>query len=446
MDSFNDVWKNVLPTIKEQVSEVVFNMWIAPLELVKYVTETDTVVFLVNAEYKKGVIMGKYADMISKGFEDILGFPVSIDIVVENIPDNTPAAETETSGKDGKKPEPSTPLALSTFDNFIVGKSNTFAYNAALAVAKEPGTKYNPLLIYGRSGLGKTHLMFAIYNQMKQQNPDSVIMYITAESFLSELVACIQNKNMVFFHNKYRNADALLVDDIQYIKNGEAVQEEFFHTFNELQQANKQIVMTSDVPPREMGNIDERLKTRFEMGVIADIQSPDVDTRKAIIKRKCEQLNFKLPENVVDYIAQKIKINIRQLEGVVKRLEAMTEFNKKLPSMDEIQQVIRDVAEEYQPVSVIVDKIFELVSSTFKVPVSDIRSDKRQANINQARQAAVYVIKEMTELTLKEIGSYLNKNHSTVLHAYDACTERMKNDPQLKSTIQNVITILSENK
>lgn len=436
MDSFNDIWKEVLAGCRSQISDVMYNMWLAPLEFVKF--ENDTVIFLINADFKKTIILEKFSPMIKEGFENILGFPVNIDIFVEKNLIEQPETAAESS-EPGKASEKKSPYALYTFDNFIVGKSNAFAYNMALGVAADPGTKYNPLLLYGSSGLGKTHLMFAVYNKMKENDPDSIIIYTTAENFLKEMIECISTKNMTFFHNKYRNADALLIDDIQYIQTGKSVQEEFFHTFNVLHEAGKQIVLTSDVPPRELEGFDERLRTRFEMGVIADIQPPDIDTRRAIIMRKCRQLGFLLNDQITDFLASKIKNNVRQLEGSVKKLEAMTQFYGSLPDMDTIREMINEMTTDYQPVSVVVEKILQNVAETFGVSVDDIKSDKRQANITQARQAAMYAIKEVTQLTLKEVGAVFGKNHATVLHSVNACAERMKETPSYKATINDII-------
>ncbi len=436
MDTFNDIWKKVLQICKEQVSDVMYNMWLAPLEFVKF--ENDTVVFLISAEFKKSIIMDKFGQMIRDGFEQILGFPVEIDILVDKT-----LGEIKTGGEKKKEEEDeaekNTPFSSFTFDNFIVGKSNSFAYNMALGVAEEPGKKYNPLFIHGKSGLGKTHLMFAIYNKMKRDNPDAIIIYTTCESFFNELIECITKKNTVVFHNKYRNADALLIDDIQYIQRGETVQDEFFHTFNILQQAGKQIVMTADAPPKEMLGISERLRTRFESGVMADIQPPDIDMRKAIIIRKCRELNISLPESVTDFIAQKIKNNVRQLEGTVKKIEAMTKVYGAVPTAEQVQEIIKDITNENEPVSVTVEKIVDAVSNTFGVTSSDIRSDKRQAEITQARQAAMYVIKEITDLTLKDIGGFFGKNHATVVHSVRQCREKMDESDSYRSTVNNII-------
>lgn len=458
MDSFYEIWQEVLTRCKADYSDVIYKMWFASLKYIKF--ENYTAVFSTNAEYRKNITLDKYGPVIKEHFEAILGFPIDIDILVEKDfnPPQTVVGIQNTSKEVSAGPEKEdtssaqnedinkTKTDSFTFDSFIVGKSNSFAYNTSLSVAKEPGQKYNPLLIYGNSGLGKTHLMFAIYNALKKQNPNAIIIYTPAENFLNELLECIRNHNTDYFHNKYRNADALLVDDIQHIQNGNAVQEEFFHTFNVLQQANKQIVMTSDVPPREMLGFDERLRTRFEMGMLADIQPPDIETRMAIIKRKCEHMNFKLQEVAIEYIANKIKNNIRQIEGILNKLQAKSEVSQKELTIEEIQMTVLDFTTEYQPVAVTVDKVIDIVASTFGVQVSDIKSEKRQADIAQARQVAMYVIKEVTELTLKDIGQTFGKKHSTVLHSIDMCKQKMTSEPKFKGTVNNIIRDIRENK
>ncbi len=294
-------------------------------------------------------------------------------------------------------------------------------------------------MIYGRSGLGKTHLMCAIYNRLKEKYPDKLIIYTTGENFTNELVRGLKNQNTFAFHEKYRNVDALLVDDIQFIQRGESVQEEFFHTFNALEQAGKQIVLTSDVPPREMEVLNERLRTRFEMGILADIQPPDIDTRKAIILRKCEQLDIRLPENIVELIAQKIKNNVRQIEGTVNKISAMMTAYSNNITLEEVQRVIKDVTTDYQPIGVVVDKIIEFIAKAFGVTDNDIRSNKRHANVVLARQVTMYVINEVTNLTLQEIGSYFNQTHTTVLYGINQAKKKMDSGPQVKAVAVSAI-------
>lgn len=452
MDTLNDIWKEVLALCKQEVSDVMYNMWLSPLEF--YKLEDDTAVFTVNADFRKTIILSKFAPLIKKNFKEIIGFDVEIDVIVDQAVSEKPA-ETSTPKKEDKKEEAEETedetavsakksSASFTFDNFVVGKSNLFAYTVAKGVAESPGDQYNPLLIYGNSGLGKTHLLFAIYNELKRKNPNDVIVYTTGESFLNELIESVGKKNTYAFHNKYRNVDALLVDDIQIIQKGDMTQEEFFHTFNALEQAGKQIILTSDVPPKEMAILDERLRTRFEMGVIADVKPPDMETRKAIIKRKSQSLGITLPESMIDFIANKIKNNIRQLEGTVKKVEALKKVYGVMPSFEQVQNIVKDVTSDSLPVSVIINNVFSIVSNTYGITIDDIKSANRSANISQARNICMYVIKTVTGLTLKEVGAYFGKDHSTVLHSIKKVESSIETDGTFKSTVNNIIREIKE--
>lgn len=448
MDTLNDIWKEVLALCKQEVSDVMYNMWLAPLEF--YKLENDTAVFIVNADFRKTIVSTKFAPMLKRNFKEIIGFDVDIDVIVEgayseNKTGEENTVEPEVKAEDEEDTQEERPVGMRksaasfTFDNFVVGKSNLFAYNVAKGVAENPGVQYNPLLIYGNSGLGKTHLLYAIYNEIKRRNPNDIIVYTTGESFLNEIVESVGKKNTYVFHNKYRNVDALLVDDIQVIQKGEMVQEEFFHTFNALDQAGKQIILTSDVPPKEMAILDDRLRTRFEMGVLADIQPPDIETRKAIIKRKSQSLGITLSENVIDYIATKIKNNIRQLEGTVKKIEALKRVYGVMPSMEQVQNIVKDVVSDSLPVSVVVTNIFNAVSETYGVSAEEIKSANRSANISQARNICMYIIKTVTGITLKEVGAYFGKDHSTVLHSVKRIEAAMETDRDLKNTVNNIV-------
>lgn len=454
MDTLNDIWKEVLALCKPEVSDVMYNMWLSPLEF--YKLDNDTAVFIVNADFKKTIILSKFAPLLKKCFEQVIGFEVEIDVVVnqaygenkadEKTPVNSEEPESENDededeeGENGKKS-----FSSFTFDNFVVGKSNLFAYNVAKGVAENPGGQYNPLLIYGNSGLGKTHLLFAIYNEMKRKRPNDIIVYTTGESFLNELIECVTKKNTGVFHNKYRNVDALLMDDIQVIQKGEMIQEEFFHTFNALNNAGKQIILTSDVPPKNMSILEERIRTRFEMGVIADIQPPDIETRKAIIMRKCKSLGLNLSESTIEYIASKVKNNIRQLEGTVKKICALKKVYGVMPNFEQIQDIIKDITTDSLPVSVIVEKILETVSETYGVSLDDMKSSARAQNISQARNVAMYVMKKViANITLKEIGVYFNKDHATVIHSVKRIEDTIEKDQLFKNTVNNIIREVRE--
>ena len=429
MDTMSDVWKEVLAVCRKKVSDVMFNLWIAPLELIKF--EDDTFVFMIGTEFKKTIIMDKFSSVIKESFEEVMGFPVEIDILVSNKP---------VKNEPENKNEPAHPVNREfTFENFIVGSSNRFAYTVSVAVTANPGIAHNPLLIYGRSGLGKTHLMLAIEHELRKKYPDMVIIYTTGEDLMNELLKGVRVKNTVPFRNKYRNADALLVDDIQFIQKSDSFQEEFFHTFDTLYRAGKQIVLTSDVPPRDMQILDERLRGRFEQGVLADVQPPDYDTRKAIILKKCEQLGIELEDEIVDFIAQNVKNNIRQLEGTVNKILAIKKTYNSAITLEEARNIVNDITNDSQPVSVTVDKIIDYIAKAFGVSAADIKSNKRQAEINLARQISMYVIKEVTTLTLQDIGTIFGKNHSTVLHSINQVKSKLNENPQAKVVIMGAI-------
>lgn len=432
INSINDIWREVREVCRSKVSEVMYNMWIAPLEPVKFLIETYTVVFAIDNEFKKSITLDKFRGIIEESFCEVMGFPVEIDVVVssEEVIKNyneEPEKKKEAAQEDG-------PVSgRFTFDNFIVGKSNMFAYTVSMGVANQPGTLHNPLLIYGRSGLGKTHLMFAIYNKLKHDNPDMVIIYTTGEEFMNDLVYSLSNKNTKAFHDKYRNVDALLMDDIQVIQKGASTQEEFFHTFDALQLAGKQIVLTADVPAKEMEVLEERIRTRLEQGMMADIQPPDIDTRKAIVLRKCQQLGITLGDNIINYIVTKIKNNVRQLEGTVKKAAAMQATFKAPITMEQIEDIIRDITTDNQPTPVLVEKIIEYVAKEFELQPALLKSKNRKDEIVIARDITMYVIKEVTDLTLDQIGKYFDRNHSSVLQALRVAELKMAEHPNAKA-------------
>jgi len=367
-------------------------------------------------------------DKLESSFKNVIGFDIQIVLVDvdKSAPVKVEEAEDTLTDED-------------TFDSFIVGASNKFAYAAANAVANDPGGKYNPLFIHGNSGLGKTHLLNAIAHQVKLTHPEANIVYTRGESFTNELVKYIGQKSTEAFHDKYRSADILLVDDVQFIAGKDSTQEEFFHTFNALYQAGNQIVLTSDRPPKEIALLEDRLRNRFEWGLMADIQSPDLETRMAIIKRKAEVLNFDLPDDIVQYIAEKLKNNIRQLEGAVKKMQAFVTMQGMPVNIMTAQTAIKDIIVDNSPTPVTINKIVTEVARTYGADSADIYSKKQNAQTTEMRQMAMYIVREMTGLSTKLIGREFNRDHSTVVYSLDKFTKRYNEDSKLRSVVDNII-------
>ena len=312
-------------------------------------------------------------------------------------------------------------------------------------MASKPAGYYNPLFIYGGSGLGKTHLLYAICNEIKKNTPDVKIIYTKGEYITNELIEAIQKGQTMEFRAKYRQVDVLLVDDIQFISGKVSTQEEFFHTFDALHQANKQIVLTSDRPPREIATLEDRLRTRFEMGLLADIQPPDLETRIAIIKRKAQLLDFNISDDICEYIANQLKSNVRQLEGAVKRMRAQCLLGGEQPTLLTAQNAIRDIRNDNQPVPITVEKIINEVARTMNVTPEDIRSTKRSSPISQARQVAAYVVRSITGLPMKSIGEeFGTRDHSTIVYAVQKVEARMQKEPSFKGMVNDIIKNISE--
>lgn len=425
MDSFAELWEMVKEECKNQVSESIYNVWFKDMELVSF---DDNKVVIALSDFKRKIVESRFMDKLESSFNNVIGFDIQIILVDVEKAVPVKAEETEDALTDED-----------TFDSFIVGASNKFAYAAANAVANDPGGKYNPLFIHGNSGLGKTHLLNAIAHQVKLTHPEANIVYTRGESFTNELVKYIGQKSTEAFHDKYRNADILLVDDVQFIAGKDSTQEEFFHTFNALYQAGNQIVLTSDRPPKEIALLEDRLRNRFEWGLMADIQSPDLETRMAIIKRKAEVLNFDLPDDIVQYIAEKLKNNIRQLEGAVKKMQAFVTMQGMPVNIMTAQTAIKDIIVDNSPTPVTINKIVTEVARTYGADSADIYSKKQNAQTTEMRQMAMYIVREMTGLSTKLIGREFNRDHSTVVYSLDKFTKRYHEDSKLRSVVDNII-------
>ena len=428
MDLVYELWEGVKAEIKRNTSETIYAVWFENLKLNTFDGET---VVLTDDPFRCKILNEKFYDLIGECFEKVMGFKVNVCI--------------QGTSEKPKKVEPKEiKLGESNeynFTNFIVGDSNKFAHAAALAVATDPGHTYNPLFIHGNSGLGKTHLLNAICVEIRKNNPDAHIIYVRSEDFMNELIDYLQNKrDTSVFHNKYRNADILLVDDVQFIAGKTSTELEFFHTFDTLVKAKSQIVLTSDRPPKEMATLEERLRNRFESGLIADIQPPDVETRVAIVKSKAQSLNIDLPDTVALFIAEKIKNNIRQLEGAVKNMQAQIALHGSEPNMATAQIAIRDIFSEGDPTPVLIDKIIDEVARTYGVQVSDIKSKKHDAKFTYPRHVAMYIIREMTPLTNKKVAEVFGlTDHSSVMYAVKKISNDRENNYSLKTIISDIM-------
>ena len=446
MDKVMEKWNEILQMVKEEhgLTDVSFNTWIIPLE--KLAIDGNTLYILVPSEQMGlSYINKKYYLPLKVAIGEVTGIEYDIQFI---LPDQ--AQSLKFKNNDTPQLEPQTPVKGDhsnlnpnyTFDTFVVGNNNRFAHSASLAVAESPGEAYNPLYIYGGPGLGKTHLMHSIGHFIIDQNPDTKVLYVTSEEFTNEVIESIRNGNssaMTKFRDKYRTVDVLMIDDIQFIIGKESTQEEFFHTFNTLHNDGRQIVIASDRPAKEIKSLEERLRTRFEWGLTADIQPPEFETRVAIFKRKAELLNLDLPNDVAEYIANHLKQNIRQLEGAVKKLNAYYMLEGIEPCIGVTPTAIKDTLNDSQPIPVTIEKILNEVARTYNVMPADIRGKKRNANVSAARQMTMYIIREVTGMSMEAIGQEFQRDHSTVVYSIKTMEENINRDQHLKEMCSDIM-------
>ena len=436
MGSFDEAWQVICDYFQQEnkITDVAYKTWISRIEPVNIDYEKGEITLLVPNDFHRQTLMRCYIPMLNDAynavfctnFDTIFTIPDEIEKVSDKFLSNEQSAD---AGYEF------------TFDTFIVGQSNKFAHAACLAVAQNPARAYNPLFLYGNSGLGKTHLLYAIGNDIKNNYPDKNIIYIKGDDFTNELIEAIGKATTAEFRQKYRQADVLLVDDVQFIGGKERTQEEFFHTFNTLFEANKQIVLTSDRPPKEIKTLEDRLRSRFESGLLADIQPPDIETRIAIIRRKSEILGLNLDDEVCEYIATKLKTNIRQLEGVVKKLKARFYLTGETATLQTVSEAISDILNNEAPPELTVEKIIDEVARTFGVEADDIRSTKsRRANINKPRQIAIFIVRELTSLSMEAVGKEFGDRHySTIVYTIQQVEKNMKTNSSLRETVEDII-------
>lgn len=428
MNSLNDIWQKIMDALGKNLTPTAIDTWFSDCEPVE-IDDCRLVIHTSN-DFKRGIIAARFAETIKGVLSELFACDFDLTIL---------AGDELRDYELGKQEDNSLPeMAGYTFDRFIVGNSNKFAHAAAIAVAEKPGNTYNPLFIYGNSGLGKTHLLLAIGQSIHERDPNKKLAYIKGDDFTNQMVRAIKDGNVDEFRMKYRNVDLFLVDDIQFIAGKRSTQEEFFHTFNNIYEAGHQIVITSDRPPLEMSLLDDRLRSRFEGGLMADIQPPDLETRMAITRNKAAQLGLVLSDEAVTFIAENITANIRQIEGVIKRLTAYKEILDYTITIDSVKRAIKDVMRtgEYIPSP---ERIISETARFYSLREEDLRGQNRSKNTAMARQISMYLMRNLTNLSLKDIGTeYEDRNHATVLSSIRKVEELLRTDPNMSLTIRDI--------
>lgn len=431
-----EIWHKTLGLLQNELTEISFNTWIKTIEPLSL--QNDTINLAVPAEFNKGILESRYQILIKNAIKQATFKEYSINFVVpsqENIDKYTNPPESSTN-------EDALVSVLNpkyTFDTFVIGNSNRFAHAAALAVAEAPAKAYNPLFIYGGVGLGKTHLMHAIGHFVLQQNSSLKVLYVSSEKFTNELINAIKDDKNEEFRSKYRNIDILLIDDIQFIAGKERTQEEFFHTFNALYEANKQIILSSDKSPKEIVTLEDRLRSRFEWGLIADMQAPDIETRIAILRKKAQLENLDVPNDIMVFIAEKIASNIRELEGALNRVIAYSSLTENEITVELATEALKDILSTNKVRTINCNTIQDAVARYFDIRPDDFKSKKRSRDIAFPRQIAMYLCRELTDMSLPKIGqAFGGRDHTTVIHACDKIIEEFKTNSETKRAINEL--------
>ena len=466
IEEIKEIWNMVKESFRSELSETSIDLWFGEISVVSFEdhsadqsTPTEyTLTLGIPSGFKFNIVKNKYLASIEQKFCQLLGFDVRVNLTFTGSASDADSIKSPIIGIDPptKKEEPKKPSLDTltdynfeyTFENFIVGSTNKFAHAACVAVANRPAnyesdtrrslSTYNPLFIYGNSGLGKTHLMHATINRMKQNNPNIKIIYTRGEDFTNQMIACLANKTMAEFHEKYRNCDVLLIDDIQFIAGKTSTQEEFFHTFNALYDGKKQIILTSDRPPRDIKTLEDRLTSRFEWGLLADIEPPDLELRIAIIKKKAEQVNIVIPDDVLTFLGENLRSNIRQIEGAIKKLGALSFLSGKEINMELAQECISELLGGAEPVSVTVDRIFNTVYNKYGINRESLTGNKRNKDIANTRHITIYLIRELTEMSFPSIAKIFERDHSTIISSHRLIETKMLEDPAFLAEINEL--------
>ena len=453
-ENFITLWKHITDEVRAEVSADTFQRWFAPVELAQ--TKENQLTLRVPNNIFQLWIESNYMPLFQSAITKVLGAPHKLKFIFSGELEEAPVKSQKTqpfstngeaTGTSGSRRgengahEPSAPIhngmnPRNTFDSFVVGSNNQFAHAAALAVGQAPAKTYNPLFIYGGVGLGKTHLIQAIGQHVCLKKKNSKVIYLSSEKFTNEFIDAIQNSTLVKFRKKYRQADVLLIDDIQFLAGKERSQEEFFHTFNTLFDGHKQIVLSSDRPPTEIKNLEQRLVSRFEWGLTAELQPPDIETRVAILRKKAETFEIKLDDHVLEFLAQRIRTNVRRLEGALMRVASYASLSGRGLTDEAVEHLLKDILQEEAKRTVTIDQIQRRVAEHFDVRLADMTSKRRPANIAFPRQVAMYLSRELTKISLSEIGdAFGGRDHGTVLHAHKLVIEKMKTEEKIRQTV-----------
>lgn len=440
-----NVWEKAQGSIKETIGETSYETWFSQLHAVE--KDPSTILLETPDEFFRNWIVEHYLKTIEEKLATSSDLPITVEFSINSTSqkETTPSrlSKIETAFQDEKRDDININPRFS-FENFVIGPSNRFAYAAAMAVAESPAKAYNPFFIYGQVGLGKTHLMQAITQQIRKLYPSLSICYISSEKFTNELIDAIRHRSTPQFRQKYRNIDVLLIDDIHFIAGKESTQEEFFHTFNALHNNRKQIIISSDRPPKEISNLEERLSSRFAWGLITDIQPPNYETRVAILKKKIEREPVEVTDNVIFFIAEQIKTNIRELEGALIRVVAYSLLEEKPISLDVAKLILKDMVKETIKI-ISVEMIQKEVGDYYNISISELKAKKRNKNVLLPRQLAMHLTRQMTKLSLPEIGqAFGGKDHTTVLHSCKKIEQDLLTDQELKNTIDKLTINLKQ--
>lgn len=439
MKNLIENWEKTLELLKPELTAVSYDTWVYPLTPVKIDHKENKLYLSLYNDMAKSILEGRYISVIENAVKEAFGKKLKVNFIYSE--------EQQVNQDDMHFTDELYLNPKYIFNTFVIGNNNRFAHAASLAVAESPSKAYNPLFIYGGAGLGKTHLMHAIGHYILQQNPKSKVLYVSSEMFTNELIKAIREDKNVEFRNKYRSIDVLLIDDIQFIEKKERTQEEIFHTFNTLYEANKQIIISSDRPPKEITTLEERLRSRFEWGLIADIQAPDYETRVAILRNKSELEGLETTESLIEVIgviAEKIQSNIRELEGAFIRVIAYANLTGQKINKELAKEVLKDVfSSRDRPVTA--ELIKKHICKHFNIKQSDLESAKRTRNLSFPRQIAMYICRDLTELSLPKVGeAFGNRDHTTVLHACDKISTEIKSNESLRDVIKEIEKSIKE--